>query len=83
MNVWIAASLVLSCGFVPCCVVCLRNDLGSSLAALAVASVIAVVALMTMTVGFARPGFMELAVVLAPMALIGSLAFVRFLERKR
>jgi multisubunit Na+/H+ antiporter MnhF subunit len=83
MNVWLAASLALSCGFVPCCAVCLRSDLGSALAALSVASVITVVLLITMTVGFERPPFVELAVVLAPMALIGSLAFVRFLERRR
>ncbi len=83
MNLWLAASLVLAVGFVPCVWVCLRGDLGSALAALSVASVLTVVLLMTLTVAFARPPFIELAIVLAPMAVIGSLAFARFLERRR
>jgi multisubunit Na+/H+ antiporter MnhF subunit len=83
MSVWLSASVVLSCGFIPCGAVCLRGDLGSALAALSVASVLTVVLLITMTVAFARPGFIELGLVLGPMALIGSLAFVRFLETRR
>ena len=82
MNLWLAASLVLACGFVPCIWICARSDLGSALAALGVASVIAVVLLMTLTVGLARPPFIELAIVLAPMALIGAMTFVRFMERR-
>jgi multisubunit Na+/H+ antiporter MnhF subunit len=83
MNVWLAASVALCCGLIPCCAVCIYGDFGSALAALAVASVICVALLVTMTVGFERPAFIELAVVLAPMALIGSFAFVRFMERRR
>jgi multisubunit Na+/H+ antiporter MnhF subunit len=83
MNVWIAASLVLAVGFVPCILVCLRSDVGSSVAAVTVAGTISVVMLVTMDIGFRRPPLIDLAVVMAPMALIGSLAFVRFLERRR
>ena len=83
MNLWLTASLVLAAGFVPCVWVCLRGDLPSALAALSVASVLTVVLLMTLTVAFSRPPFIELAVVLAPMSMIGSLAFARFLERRR
>ncbi len=83
MNVWIAASLALGCGFIPCAIVCMRSDLGSSLAALAVASTISVVMLITMDVGFEEPSLIDLAVVLAPMSMIGSLALIRFLERRR
>ena len=83
MNLWLAASLVLAAGYVPCLWVCLRGDLGSALAALSVASAITVVLLMTLTVAVARPPFIELALVLAPMSVIGSLAFARFLERRR
>ena len=83
MNVWLAASLVLAAGFVPCLWVCVRGDFGSAVAALSVASVLTVVLLMTLTVAFARPPFIELAVVLGPMAVIGTLMFARFLERRR
>ncbi len=83
MNLWLTVSVVLACGFVPCILVCARSDLGSGLAALSVASVLAVVMLMTLTVAFARPPFIQLGLVLAPMSVIGSFAFVRFLERRR
>jgi multisubunit Na+/H+ antiporter MnhF subunit len=83
VNEWLAASLVLTVGFVPCALVCIRADLGSSVAALSVASTLAVVLLVTMTIAFRRTSLIDLAVVLAPMAVIGSLAFVRFLERRR
>jgi hypothetical protein len=36
---------------------------------------------MTMTMAFHRPPFIELGLVLAPLAVVGSLGFVRFLER--
>ncbi len=83
MNLWLTATLVLACGFVPCIWVLARSDFGSVLAALSVASVIAVVMLMTLTVAFARPPLISLGVVLAPLSVVGSLAFVRFLERRR
>jgi multisubunit Na+/H+ antiporter MnhF subunit len=83
MNLWLSASLVLVCGFIPCIWVAVRSDLGSGLAALSVAGVIAVVVLITLTVAFARPPFIQLALVLAVMAMIGSLAFVRYVERRR
>ena len=83
MNLWMAASLALACGFVPCIWVSSRADMGSALAALSVASVIAAAMLITLTVALARPPFIELGVVLAPLALLGSLTFVRFLERRR
>ncbi len=83
MNLWLTATLVLACGFLPCIWVLARSDFGSALAALSVASVIAVVMLMTLTVALARPPFIQLGLVLAPLSVIGSFAFVRFLERRR
>ncbi len=83
MSVWLAASIALTCGLAVCAAVGVRADVGSALAALSVASVIGVVLLITLTMAFDRPPFIDLAEVLAPMALVGSLAFVRFLERRR
>ena len=84
MNVWLAASIVLGCGFVPCGLVLVRaGDAGSWLAAMNVASALAVAMLVSMTEAFKRPPFMNLAVVLVPMSAIGTLAFVRFLARRR
>jgi multisubunit Na+/H+ antiporter MnhF subunit len=83
MSLWMAASVALACGFVPCIWVSARADIGSALAALSVASVIAVVMLITLTVALARPPFIQLGVVLAPLATLGSLTFVRYIERRR
>ncbi|MHB1568273.1 MAG: monovalent cation/H+ antiporter complex subunit F [Solirubrobacteraceae bacterium] len=81
MTVWLAASVALSCGVGVCLLACVRADVGGALAALNVAGVTTALALVTMTVAFSRQPFIDLAVVLAPMSLAGSLAFVRYLER--
>lgn len=80
---WTAATCVLVLGFVPCAVVGLRADVISALAALILAGVLATLALVTMTVAFSSQSFIELAVVLAPVSLAGSLGFIRHLERRR
>ena len=82
MSVWMAASIALACGFVPCAITCLRADTVSALAALNLAGVLALLILVTLTVAFGRQPFIDLAVVLGPISLGGLLAFVRFLERR-
>ncbi len=83
MSIWTAASIVLACGLGLCLLACLRSDTGAALAALNLAGVTAVLALVTMTVALDRQSFIDLAVVLAPLSVGGTLAFVRFLERTR
>lgn len=83
MSIWMAASIALMAGFVPCTLACLRRDIAAALAALNVASVLAVLLLVTLSVEFTRQSFVDLAVVLAPVSVGGSLAFVRYLERRR
>lgn len=82
MSVWLAASIALSVGLGACLLACLRADTAAALAALNVAGVTAALALVTMTVAFARQPFIDLAVVLAPLSIAGSLAFVRYLVRR-
>lgn len=83
MSVWLLASIVLACGFIPCGLGALRSDPASALAAYNVATVVAVLLLVTMTVAFSRPPFIDLALVLVPLSVAGSFAFVRFLGRRR
>ena len=83
MSIWTAASIALSCGLGLCLLACLRSETGAALAALNVAGVTVVLILVTMTVALARQPFIDLGVVLAPLAAGGTLAFVRFLERTR
>lgn len=82
MSVWLAASIALSGGVAACLLACLRADAAAALAALNVAGVTATLLLVTMTVAFARQPFIDLAVVLAPLSLAGSLAWVRYLTRR-
>ncbi|HTU84252.1 MAG TPA: hypothetical protein VMF57_01685 [Solirubrobacteraceae bacterium] len=83
MSIWLAASIVLAGGLVPCCLGCLRADVISALAAYNVAAVVTGLLLVTMTMAFNRQPFTDLAVVLIPLSAGGSLAFVRFLGRQR
>ena len=80
MNIWMAASIALSCGVGLCLAACVRSSTAAMLAALNLAGVVVVLELITMTVAFSRAPFIDLAVVLAPLAMGGTLAFVRYLE---
>lgn len=83
MSVWLAASIVMCAGLAPSALGCLRCDIGAALAALNVVSTVTVLILVTRTVAFAGQAFVDLAVVLAPMSLGGSLAFARYMERQQ
>jgi multisubunit Na+/H+ antiporter MnhF subunit len=83
MNVWMGASIALSSGLGLCLLACVRADTAAALAALNLAGVVASLELVTLTVAFARQPFVDLAVVLAPLSVGGTLAAVRFLERSR
>jgi multisubunit Na+/H+ antiporter MnhF subunit len=83
LNIWLAASIALVAGLVPCTLATLRRDAAAGLAALNVAGATTVLALVTLTVAFSRQAFVDLAVVLAALAIGGSLAWIRYLERRR
>lgn len=83
MNIWLAVSVALSCGLGLCLTACIRSDTAAALAALNLAAVVAVLELVTLTVAFSRQPFVDLAVVLAPLAAGGTLVVARFLERSR
>ena len=81
MNEWEIAATVLGFALIPCLAVCLTAELGAALAALAIAGVLVVTILVLLSEAFHRQSFIDLAVVLAPMALVGSLTFARLMER--
>lgn len=83
MSIWLAASIALSCGVGLCLIACVRCDAAAAVAALNVAGVVTVLDLLTLTVAFSRQPFVDLAVVLAALSMGGTLAFARFLERRR
>jgi multisubunit Na+/H+ antiporter MnhF subunit len=81
MNEWEIAAAVLGVALVPCLAVCLLSPPADGLAALELAGVLVSTILMLLSEGFHRQPFIDLAVVLAPMALVGSLTFARLMER--
>ena len=81
MNEWEIAAAVLGFALIPCALVCLLRPPPDGLVALQLASVIICTILVLLCEGFRRQPFIELAYVLAPMSLIGSLVFARLMER--
>jgi multisubunit Na+/H+ antiporter MnhF subunit len=81
MNEWEIAAAVLGFAVIPCLAVCLLAEMASALAALEVAGVLVTTILVLLSEAFHRQPFIDLAVVLAPMALVGSLMFARLMER--
>ena len=82
MNEWEIAAAVLGFLLIPCVSVCLLAPVEDGLVAMEVAGVLVVVILMLLSEGFRRQPFIDLAVVLAPLSLIGSLTFARLMERQ-
>ena len=80
MTEWILAAIVVLGALVPCLVVCLLADLASALAALEVAGTLAVTALLLLSEGFHRQPFVDLALLLAFLAIVGGLVFARMME---
>ena len=83
MSAWLLASILLSGGLMACALACLRADPPAALAALNVATAVAVLLMVTLTEAFDRQPFIDLAVVLGPLGIAGTLAFVRFFERRQ
>lgn len=81
MNEWEIAAAVLGFALLPCGVVALVSDPPHGLAALELAGVLLSTILVLLSEGFHRQPFIDLAVVFAPMALVGSLLFARLMER--
>ena len=81
MNEWEIAAAVLAFALIPCVAVALLAPAPSGLAAMQVASVLLSTILVLLSEGFRRQPFVDLAVVFAPMALVGSLVFARLMER--
>jgi multisubunit Na+/H+ antiporter MnhF subunit len=82
MNEWEIAAAILGFALIPCVAVCLLGEAPDALAALEVAGVLVTTILVLLSEGFHRQPFVDLAIVLAPMALVGSLTFARLMERQ-
>lgn len=81
VNEWEIAAAVLGFALIPCAAVALLAPPPSGLAAMQVGSVLLSTILVLLSEGFHRQPFVDLAVVFAPMSLVGSLVFARLMER--
>lgn len=81
MNEWLLAAAVLVVALVPLAFVAAFADAASGLVALEIASSVACVILVLLAEGLHRQPFIDLALVLAPLSLIGSVAYARLMER--
>lgn len=80
MNEWELAAIVLIVAIAPCVMVCVFASAAAALAALEVASTLATTALIVLAEGFHRQPFIDLALILAVLSVVGSLAFARLME---
>jgi multisubunit Na+/H+ antiporter MnhF subunit len=78
MNVWLVGATVLLAGLVPCAWVLVRGRLIDALVALELSSTLVTVVLLLLAEGFGRSSYFELALVLAAIQFVGTLAYVRF-----
>ncbi len=81
MNEWEIAAVVLAGALVPCVGVCVFATAMDALATLEVAGTIAVTALMVLAEGFHRQPFIDLALILGLLSIVGALAFARLMEQ--
>jgi multicomponent Na+:H+ antiporter subunit F len=83
MSEWHVAAAVLLVALAPCGWICARRDLADALAGLQLASTLGSLALLLIANAEQRQPFADLAVVLAALSFVGSLALSRFVERSR
>lgn len=81
MNAWIISATVLLFGLVPLLVACFRGDPMDRLVGFEAVSMISVLILMLLTIGFQRVDLMDVALAAALLSFGGGLAYARFLER--
>lgn len=80
MNEWEIAAAVLTGAILPCVGICGFAGAMDALAALELAGTLCTTALMALAEGIHRQPFIDLALVLAMLSLIGAVVFARMME---
>jgi multisubunit Na+/H+ antiporter MnhF subunit len=83
VNGWLWAATVLVAALVPLTVVCVRLPAPEGVIAVEAAGVDAVLALLLIAQGTDRQPFGDLALVLAVVSFVGTVAYLRFVETFR
>jgi multicomponent Na+:H+ antiporter subunit F len=82
LNAWLAGSVVLLAGIVPCGWLCIRGTRIDALVALELATTLVTLTLVLLAEGFQRSSYFVLALTAATLGFVGNLVFVRFMERE-
>jgi multisubunit Na+/H+ antiporter MnhF subunit len=80
MNVWEVCAAILAAALLPPVAVCLFAGAAAALAALEVAGTVSASALMILSETFHRQPFVDLALILAILTVVGGLVFARVME---
>ncbi len=80
MNVWEVAAALLGVAILPCLGVCVFATASEALVAFELVGMLTTSALMLLAQGIHRQPFIDLAIVLGLLSLIGSLTFARLME---
>jgi multisubunit Na+/H+ antiporter MnhF subunit len=80
MNEWQLAALALTAALVPCLAVCVLAGATHALAALEIAATLGCTVMMVLSEGYHRQPFIDLAVILAVVSMVGAFAFARLME---
>lgn len=81
MNVWLMAATALLLCLVPCTIAIVRGTIADRLIALEAATVVCVLALLTIEQGLQRQSFFDLSLAMAVLAVPSTLLFATFYRR--
>jgi multicomponent Na+:H+ antiporter subunit F len=81
MNEWLVGAVVFLVLLLPAGLLAVRGDLFDRIVAMQLASTIGVIALELLAQGFGRDVYFDLALVTAVLSFVGTLFYLRFLER--
>jgi multisubunit Na+/H+ antiporter MnhF subunit len=82
MNEWEIVATVLGTGLVACGALALLGGIGDALVALEIAGTLVTAILMALSEGLQRQPFIDLALTVGVLSLLGSLVFARMLEEE-
>lgn len=82
MSAWTIGAIALFALLAPCLIVCVTKEIVDALIGLELAGTIGAIELVVLSEAFHRQPFVDLALILAVLTFIGSLAFARLLERR-
>ena len=75
------AGVAVMAALVPCADMCLRGSPERRLVGVEMTSILVILSMVLLTIGFGRPAFIDLPLALAILSFGGGLIFARFLEK--